>query len=169
MRIEKYFWGVKSNQIKKLKEILKSPQHPKFPEKMYAILTRCDNPKELFTLISEDTFIEYWPRIRRDWIKRGGGEDFRYWWEAVYEQLLEERGGAVPYRGIHSKVLRMIGNLIREKRMEKGYTQKDLAMKIGLRQPDISKIEKGRVNITLETLIRICKVLGIGEVPLLRG
>jgi transcriptional regulator with XRE-family HTH domain len=45
-------------------------------------------------------------------------------------------------------------------------TQKDLALKTGMRQPDISRIEEGKKNITLKVLNRLCEVLDIRRIDL---
>jgi transcriptional regulator with XRE-family HTH domain len=57
-----------------------------------------------------------------------------------------------------------IGKLIKKRRIEKGWSQQELAYRVGINQPDISKIEEGKKNITLITLFRICKVLGIRKI-----
>ena len=59
-----------------------------------------------------------------------------------------------------------IGKIIRNKRLEKGLSQSDLARVVRMKQPDVSKIEFGKMNITLGTLIRLCKILDIKNVPL---
>lgn len=163
--IKKYFWQLKPSVIKETEKILKTPQHPRFVEKMYTLLSRCDRPEVVFTLLGKDKFIENWPKIHRYWIKKGQAEDFRYCWEAVYENLIKKKGKKIQREG-SSSIFKRIGEIIREKRIGKNYSQKDLAIKVGLRQPDISKIEKGKVNITLETLIRLCRVLDIKNIPL---
>lgn len=163
---KKYFWGLKPSALKETEEILKNPSHPRFVEKMYVLLSRCDKPEEVFTLIGKEKFLENWPRIRNYWRKRRQAEDFQYWWDSVYKNLLKKKGVKKVNKDILSSILKKIGEVIKNKRIEKGYSQEDLAIKVGLRQPDISKIEKGKVNITLETLIKLCKVLDIKNIPL---
>lgn len=161
--IRKYFWGLKEEAVKKIEKILKNPKHPDFVEKIYVVLSRCDKPKEVFSFIRKEEFVTNWPKIRRYWLKRKQAEDFRYWWESVYENLLKEEG-AKTYRDVPSSIFKKIGEVIKEKRLGRGYSQKDLAIKVGLKQPDISKIEKGKANITLETLLRLCRVLDIKSI-----
>ncbi|MCD6227968.1 MAG: helix-turn-helix transcriptional regulator [Candidatus Omnitrophica bacterium] len=164
--IEKYFWNVKPEVIDQIKKILKNPRHPRFAEKIYLLLSRCDDPQIVFSLLDKKKFIENWPRIRRYWIKKGGAEDFRYWWEAIYEEILNQKRKIKKTKVPYSKFFRKIGRILRNKRIEKGITQKDLAFKVGLRQPDISNIEQGKTNITLETLIKLCKALDIKSLSL---
>ena len=59
-----------------------------------------------------------------------------------------------------------VGQLIRKRKIEQGFTQTELARKVSITQPDLSKIEEGKKNITLFTLGRICKVLGIKKIEL---
>ena len=47
-------------------------------------------------------------------------------------------------------------------------SQSELALKVGIKQPHISKIEEGKMNITLSTLMRICKALEISNLALLK-
>ena len=49
-----------------------------------------------------------------------------------------------------------------ERRLELGFTQTELAERAGLDQGDVSRIENGKANPTLETLIRIAYALDTG-------
>ena len=169
MNIKKYFWGLNLIALKETEKIIKNPQHPKFIERIFALLSRCDNPKELFSIIAREQFIEVWPRIRRYWVSRNQAEDFMSWWETVYEQLLNKRKIKKEVKGKPQETFVKIGKIIRNKRLEKGLSQADLARRTGMKQPDISKIEFGEKNVTLVTLIRLCKILDIDNIPLKIG
>ena len=54
-----------------------------------------------------------------------------------------------------------IGYQISQKRREYGLTQTELARRAGLPQPNLSNIEKGRQDLTVSTLIRIARTLGL--------
>lgn len=54
-------------------------------------------------------------------------------------------------------------------RLEKGWTQAQLARKCGIPQPNLSNIEKGKKDLTLSTLKRISYALGIPPGHLLEG
>lgn len=56
--------------------------------------------------------------------------------------------------------------LMREKRVEKGFSQYDLAKLIGIQQPSVNHIEMGRRKPSFDVLVRICEVL---EIPLFGG
>jgi DNA-binding XRE family transcriptional regulator len=53
-----------------------------------------------------------------------------------------------------------IANEIIERRKALGLTQNDLALASGVAQPEISRIENGVNNPTLDTLIRLARALG---------
>jgi DNA-binding XRE family transcriptional regulator len=53
-----------------------------------------------------------------------------------------------------------IGNRIAQLREKKGMTQKELAEKSGILQNNISRIEAGRYNVTLDTLAKLSAALG---------
>ncbi len=53
-----------------------------------------------------------------------------------------------------------IRNQIVKTRTDLGITQKELAIKAGLTQANVSKIEKGISRPTIDTLIKLAKALG---------
>jgi len=165
MNIEKYFWDLKEKALKETKGALKDPAHPKFNERIVTLLSRCDRPEELFSIIPKRKFVEIWPGIRTYWIKRIRRSDFRDWWETIYEQILENyQHTQKKAKGRAPATFRAIGMAIRDARIQKGLSQKQLAHRIGMKQPDISKIEEGKKNFTLFTLTRLCKVLQIEKI-----
>lgn len=54
-----------------------------------------------------------------------------------------------------------IGSQIRLERIRKGVSQSELARRTGIAQENISKIESGRQDILVSTLLQICAALGI--------
>lgn len=61
-----------------------------------------------------------------------------------------------------SMTLKTIGNRIKEIRTERTYlSQEELAIKLGYDRTYMSRVESGRQNITVETLIKICEGLEI--------
>lgn len=54
--------------------------------------------------------------------------------------------------------------VIREKRIERGMNQAQLAKTAGISQPYVNEIELGKKNPTVDVLIRICRAL---DIPLL--
>ena len=62
-----------------------------------------------------------------------------------------------------AKYIAQIAVIIQRQRKAKGYTQKDLAMLLGVSQAMVSRWENGEENITLTTLVKIAFAL---EIPL---
>lgn len=54
-----------------------------------------------------------------------------------------------------------IGDKIREKRLERGISQQDLAAKCNFEKANMSRIEAGRTNLTIKTAFKISCALGI--------
>jgi len=165
--ISKYFWGFNRQALKETEKILKNTKHPRFTERIVTLLSRCDRPKELFALISKKDFIESWPHIKRYWRKIHRNSEFRDWWQTIYEQLVQkykpEKSGP---KGKPPATFLKIGKAIKTARIGIGLSQNELALKVGMKQPDICSIENGKKNITLETLISLCKVLEIKNIEI---
>ena len=53
-----------------------------------------------------------------------------------------------------------IGQSLYLKRLEKGITQRELVQKTGIPQPNVSNIERGKQDLTVSTLLKICSALG---------
>lgn len=56
---------------------------------------------------------------------------------------------------------KLIGDLIRDKRLKKGMTQQQLAEKVGIDKRTIMRAENAQFWLNLKHYILICKVLGI--------
>jgi DNA-binding Xre family transcriptional regulator len=167
MKVSKYFWDLNEKALRETKRILKNPDHPKFAIRMVTLLSRCDQPKELFSLISKKLFMEKWPKIRSYWVKITKESDFRDWWQTIYEQILDGFGRkSKKPKGKPSTLFLRVGKLIKEARVKNGLSQKELAVRTEMKQPDISKIEEGKKNITLTTLARIYTILDIKKIDL---
>lgn len=156
--LAKYFWDLNAEELAQTRQVMQDPAHPRFPQRMVALLSRCDRPQELFSVIPKTTFIAAWPKIRSYWLKHTRVSHPRDWWETLYEQMTRPNE-RIPDRP--SEAFRRLGIIFKERRMELGLSQKQLALQARIHQPAISQIEDGQKNITLFTLLCICKVLGL--------
>lgn len=166
MNIRKYFWELNRKALLDTGRVLRNPKHPRFMERIFTLLSRCDNPDELFSVLSKEQFVEEWPRIRQYWAKRAQAQDFRAWWETIYEHLLKKEGAQRVPKGEPMAVFVKTGEILKEARLKKGWSQSDFARRARMNQPDISAIERGKKNMTIETLVRLCKTLGIKNLSL---
>ena len=164
MRIGKYFWWMNAEAVKETEKIIRNPAHPLFVNRIYEFLSRNDDAKALFRLISRKDFVEQWPKVRLYWNKKSTAPDFKAWWETLYEQILKSEHEKTRMEGGPSKTFEAIARAIRDARIEKGWSQSDFARRVRMNQPNVSKMEKGRMNMTLQTLVRICKVLEIKNI-----
>jgi transcriptional regulator with XRE-family HTH domain len=59
-------------------------------------------------------------------------------------------------------VLRDLGLRLGELRRAQGLTQEELSERLEMLAPNYARIEQGRMNVTVDTLVRIAKVLKVG-------
>ena len=62
-----------------------------------------------------------------------------------------------------------LGNNVRRLRVEKGYTQKDMACQLGCSQRHLSRIERGEGGMSVEIFVRICSSLDCKPADILYG
>jgi transcriptional regulator with XRE-family HTH domain len=65
-------------------------------------------------------------------------------------------------------VLREIGLRIREVRRSRGLTQEQAAERLGMLAPNYARIEQGRANVTVDTLVRVATTLSVPVAALFR-
>ena len=58
-------------------------------------------------------------------------------------------------------ILRTLGFRVRELRLKMGLTQEQAAEKLKMLAPNYARIEQGRANATVDTLVRVSKMLGV--------
>lgn len=63
-------------------------------------------------------------------------------------------------------VLRDLGLRIREVRRAQRLTQEELSERLGMLAPNYARIEQGRMNVTVETLVRVARALKVGVADL---
>jgi transcriptional regulator with XRE-family HTH domain len=57
--------------------------------------------------------------------------------------------------------LRALGLRIQELRRERGETQESFAVRVRMLAPNFARIEQGRMNVTVDTLVRIASALRV--------
>lgn len=63
----------------------------------------------------------------------------------------------------------IIGERLKKARLDKHYTQEDLAEIIGVSVAFLSRVERGNSHFNLDRLAEVCHVLGVSEGSILNG
>lgn len=146
------------------KKSLKDPYNKDFIALAGLLLSRKNDPREIFKeYLDPRVFCERWASIKRKMRQDKWAEPRIVFWQAIYNRLAEKyrkqgvvfRKEALPEHPLCIEVGRMIGDI----RREQGLSQKEFAMKIKVSQQLISRIEKGRENISLATLANIARAI----------
>lgn len=154
-----WLWDSRLSE-REVKRILRDEGHPKFDIYAEKLFSRVSDPAVAFSIVDKKTFCQKWPvikkRMQRDrWIRNRV-----IFWQTIYEQVYGEfkkQGVKIrkPVQVVASPERLKIAQQIRNLRIKLGYTQGDLAKKLGVIQQYISKIETGKENISIDTLKKI--------------
>ena len=152
--------------ISEARNILKDPLDSRFILTASLLLARKAEPKEVFKCLNPMLFCKNWQVIKKRMNQDKWNLDRIIFWQAIYEKLLEKyRKSGRWFSNKEPSVPRdpffnIIGEDIRKVRKKAGLSQHGLARKAGMSQQLISRIEKGRENISLITLKKIASALG---------
>ncbi len=150
---------------KEVAAILADEANPRFELYAEKLLSRIARPREVFRLLDQRAFCRKWPRIKRQMQKDRWLRNRALFWEAFYQVLKErfrskgiairaELKGEIPLERAE------IAKRLRHVRIEKGLSQTEVASRLGVVQQFISRVENGRENLSMDTLLRIAKALG---------
>lgn len=156
-----------------VKKILGDDRNPKFDIYAEKLLARIAEPGVVFRLIDEVVFCKRWPELKRRMKRDRWLKERVVFWQTMYERIrerLRERGVKLREPGIVRVPLerRRLAQELRGARVKLGYTQRDVAERLGVIQQYVSRIESGRENVTVDTLRRIANVFGKSVVISLR-
>ena len=92
-------------------------------------------------------------------------DDRVVFWQSIYDRLHERLSDqCIKIRHPNTSVVppegKQLADQIRRLRNHLGYTQNDLAKKLGVIQQYVSQLESGRENVSLVTLKRVANVFG---------
>jgi transcriptional regulator with XRE-family HTH domain len=62
-----------------------------------------------------------------------------------------------------------LGENVRQLRIERNLTQEQVALEAGLRLSFVSDIERGKRNVSVETLLKLAKALNVDSAVILEG
>ncbi len=82
-----------------------------------------------------------------------------YTFDQIKDEFLGEVG--TEKRTIYEQQLQLavLGDMIKQARLERKLTQEELGKMIGVQRAQISKLENNRTNMTLETILKIFDAL----------
>lgn len=83
----------------------------------------------------------------------------------TYSEYLDERKASDPSYATFDEEylefkLKVIGDLLKEERKKAGLSQEELAHAIHTKKSAISRLERHAKNVTIGTILKVCKVLG---------
>lgn len=158
-----WLWDSRLTQ-EEAEQILKDKNNPKFDSCAEMLLSRVNDPKEVFALLDKKVFCQKWPVLKKR-IKRDKWLQTRVvFWQTIYEHLCEEfkKQGIKIREKITSQIpteRKKIADQIKLIRKKLGYSQKELAQRMGVIQQYVSRIETGRENFSIDTLKQVAKSL----------
>lgn len=79
-----------------------------------------------------------------------------------YKNMVREHAKNAEYRKSYDteKFIFAMAETLQEERLKHHFTQKKLAQKAGLKQQEISRLEKGDANATIKTLFKVAQGMG---------
>ena len=146
-----WLWDTRLTEAR-VKRILQNEKDPRFYIYAEKLFSRVTDPKDVFRYVSKDAFYRNWPSIKHRIEKDAWVKDKAVFWQTIYEHI-EKQIEDVPER-------LSIAQQIKNSRVKMGYTQEEMAEKLGVIQQYVSKLEAGSENLTIDTLKRIAQVLG---------
>jgi len=150
-----WLWDTRLTEAR-VKRILQNEKDPRFYIYAEKLFSRVDDPKDAFRYVSKDAFYRKWPSIKQRIEKDAWVKNRAVFWQTIYDRVkreIEEQ----PI-GISERI--SIAQQIKNLRVKMGYTQEEMAEKLGVIQQYVSKLEAGSENLTIDTLKRIAQVLG---------
>ena len=152
---------VKEPQVRR---ILKDSRNARFYIYATKLLSRVKDPEVAFSYMKPKTFTSHWSEIKDRMAKDAWAKSQISRWQHVYAGI--QKNPNVRHesrvRQIQEPVTPQVqlASQIRMVRKERGWSQDDVARRLGVIQQYVSRIESGRENMTLATLQKVSKVLG---------
>ena len=150
----------------KAAEILKNEEDPAFVKMAATLLLRNNSAKDIFSsYLDPVVFYKNWNRIKKAMRKDSWGNPRIDYWQAIFRNLNEkykDKGIVLRKAKIEiSEACRSVGDRIKNERLANHMTQRQFSKKAGISQQMLSKIEKGRNNVSISTLEKIADKFGL--------
>lgn len=142
-----WLWDTRLSE-NRVKKILKDSNDPRFYIYAEKLFSRVSDPKVVFSYMPREIFLKAWPSISKRVEKDTWAKEKLAFWQGFYEKV-----------GVISPERMSVAEQIKNIRINMGYTQKEMAKRLGVIQQFVSKMETGRENLTVDTLKRIAEIL----------
>lgn len=157
-----WLWDSRLSQAQ-IKNILEDQENPRFYIYAEKLLSRVSDPQKVFSLIDRKTFCQTWPVLKKRLQKDSWLAQRIDLWQMVYRRLSQQlKDKGIKIRQASKRQVpqqRMaVAKQIKDLRLRLGYSQKNMAERIGVIQQYLSRVEKGDENLTVDTLSRIAQV-----------
>ena len=162
MTRKNWFWDINLPKVK-IEKILSREDDPRFPRIAGALLSRVEDPTEVFKLITPAAFCRRWRAIEREIKTDEWTKEKAAFWKTTYLRLskeLKDKGEKIRQAEIIllDDFDRDLVAKIRECRKKALMTQQELARLMGYSQQFISNIEKGRERPNLDFLKKLARI-----------
>lgn len=162
--ISNWLWDRKISEAG-AKKIMKDTGSKEFVPLAALLLSRNNYPKDVFSRYLDPLiFCKHWAAIKRRMRRDKWSEPRIVFWQAIYENLSDKyRKKGIIFRlempQVKEPLCYITGKQISNIRREQGLSQKEMAKKMGISQQLISRIEKGRENVSVSTLANMARAL----------
>ena len=82
-----------------------------------------------------------------------------YTLDEIKDEFMGKRGAVKRDRYEQELQLEVLGDMIKQVRLERNLTQEQLGKLIGVQKGQISKLENSATNVTMETILRVFNAL----------
>jgi DNA-binding XRE family transcriptional regulator len=162
MKRKNWYWDIHL-PYKKIVQILVRENDPRFPRIAGALLSRVQDPKQVFDLISPKAFCRRYYAIQKEITSDEWTKEKAAFWKASYLRLskeLREQGERIrePGKMTLDDFDRSLIEKVKDCRKAALMSQKELAEFVGVSQQYISGIEKGREKISIDFFKKLSHV-----------
>lgn len=82
-----------------------------------------------------------------------------YTLDQIKDDFIGKRGSSKREKFEQDLQMELLGDMIRQVRLERKLTQEQLGKLIGVQKAQISKLENNTTNVTIETILKVFKAL----------
>lgn len=172
MAEEHPIWSYSGLEDEELRQILSNPEHEEFVHLAARLLESSLEIEQVFDYIDKEDFIQHYSRIRKSMGNGAQAKRHKKFWDRMANQGCKQISGEPAEKSpaekrkekveadYASESALKIGRRIRKLRKKDDLSQQELAERLGISKSEISRIENGKQNLSLERLQRVLNALG---------